>query len=120
MLVRMMCEHFVISKCKAALDQFVDSFKSVNGQLFECIKINDALFHDLFCHSEEQLTAHKFQQLFHVYFSPEGSSDRQGEEQTCFKWEELIDEGTIPFPKIPQFSLGSCKVPPLGFARRLT
>lgn len=117
-LVRM-CEHLVISKCKAALDQFVEGFKSVDAHFFECNKINAPLFHDLFCHSEEQLTASKFRQLFHVCFSPEGSNDREGQEQTCLWWEELIDEGIIPFPKIFEFASGCREVPPLGFDKKI-
>ena len=99
MLVRVLCEHLIISKCKASLDQFVEGFKSVDAHLFECIKSNALLFRDLFCHSEEQLTASKFRELFNVCFSPQGSNDREREEQTCLWWEELIDEGTNSLPQ---------------------
>lgn len=118
-LVRVLCEHLIISKCKAPLDQFVEGFKSVDANFFECIKVNVSLFHDLFCYSEEQLTASKFRELFNVCFSLQGSNDREREEQTCLWWEELIHEGTIPFPKLLEFVSGCSEVPPLGFDKKI-
>ena len=115
MLLRVLCEHLIISKCKASLDQFVEGFKLVYPYFFDCIKITAPLFHDLFCHSEEQLTASKFRELFNVCFSPQGYKDREQEEKTCLWWEGHIDEGTIPFPKLLEFVSGCSEVPPLGF-----
>ena len=77
------------------------------------------MFKGVFCYTEEALTGTKFRQLFEVSFSPVGANNREGEELTCLWWEDLIDEGSIPLPKLLEFASGADQVPPSGFEKKI-
>ena len=49
LLVQLLCEHLVINRSKASLDQFVDGLKSVDMDFFQTIKSDSLLFEKVFC-----------------------------------------------------------------------
>ena len=119
MLVQVLCEHLVINRSKASLDQFVDGLKSVDMDFFQTIKSDSLLFEKVFCFVDKALMPTDFRCLFNCFLSPAGANNREGEELTLLWCEEMIDQETIPLSKILEFCTGADEVPPLGFDRKI-
>lgn len=121
LLIKSLCEHIVISNNKAGMDQFISGIKAICPDLYISMAENKSLFKSVFCYleSEEKLTLSKFRTLFEVRFSPKGSNQRPGEEETILFWEECLDDAKIPINKLLEFLTGTDEIPPLGFHKKI-
>ena len=87
LLVQVLCEHLVINRSKASLDQFVDGLKSVDMDFFQTIKSDSLLFEKVFCFEDKALMPTDFRCLFNCSLSPASANNREGEELTLLWWE---------------------------------
>ncbi|XP_041844498.1 uncharacterized protein LOC121642078 isoform X3 [Melanotaenia boesemani] len=120
-LVQSAADFFVNGRLQAALNQFIEGFKTLG--LLKEMKRHPALFLPLFVNEDIPLQAKDLVTLFKVDFSVQGSNRRAKENRTICFWRDLlieIEEGecSITLENILEFASGASSVPVVGFPQR--
>ncbi|XP_041844497.1 uncharacterized protein LOC121642078 isoform X2 [Melanotaenia boesemani] len=116
-LVQSAADFFVNGRLQAALNQFIEGFKTLG--LLKEMKRHPALFLPLFVNEDIPLQAKDLVTLFKVDFSVQGSNRRAKENRTICFWRDLlieIEEGecSITLENILEFASGASSVPVVG------
>ena len=124
--MKSLCKLFVIHHRKAAIDQFVAGIKAIDA-VYEAIQQFSEEFELLFTAvGKEAFKASDLLKLCKPVYSPQGSNQRESEEETILWWEEFVstldksDTRNVSAEDILAFITGARTPPPAGFWQAIT
>ena len=88
-IVHSLVMHYLVFSCKAELDQLKQGLAELG--VLQVMHTHPALFKPLFlAEGRPKLTADSIADTFHVYWSPQGSNQREDEEAVILGWMEYL------------------------------
>lgn len=77
------------------------------------------MFASFFSAKIEPFTLSQFKMLCNIFWSPEGSNARTGEDSTIYCWEAYLQDTDITIEDVLAFITGADHIPPLGFPKSI-
>ena len=103
---------YVVGRTTPALESFKEGLKTLG--VLSVIKCQPKTFEQVLCYQEKKLDAAKFDALFKVERSEQGTQRFVTESRVLMHWRELLD-ACLLFSEVLAFATGSPTVLPCGF-----